>query len=336
MSGPGAVGAVYDRGYRPYEGPRGGRRAARAALWRWSVRRALGLRRDWRQKVFPWSLVALATLPAVFAVMGAFAASRAPFEDVELVSHRDYLGVSTVLLLFVATVAPDLVCPDRRNRTLPLIFSRPLTGDDYVAAKFAAVASLVFGFAMAPQVVLFVGQMFVAEDGVADYVGDNLGALWQVPVGAALLAAFYAAFGLAVAATTSRRVAGSVAILAIIVVTSSVAAVGTTESRDRAVAEAGATTIPFDFDDIEDLEDLEELEERFAAVEPVRDGSAWALVDLMSTPLYLIDVVFLGEADEDSPISGVTGGSAAALATYLAVVGASLAFLHWRYRSVDL
>ena len=44
-------GAVYDRGYRPYDGPRGGRNAARAALYRASIRRALGLRRSWRQKV---------------------------------------------------------------------------------------------------------------------------------------------------------------------------------------------------------------------------------------------------------------------------------------------
>jgi hypothetical protein len=40
------VGAVYDRGYRPYDGERGGRGAARAALFRASVRRALGIRRE--------------------------------------------------------------------------------------------------------------------------------------------------------------------------------------------------------------------------------------------------------------------------------------------------
>ena len=253
--GPGS-GAVYDRGYRPYEGPRGGRGAARAAMWRSTVRRALGLRREWRQKVFPWALVALATLPAIFAVMGAYAQSRTPFADVELVSHRDYLGVSSILLLFVATVAPDLVCPDRRNRTLPLIFSRPLTGDDYVGAKFVALASLVFGFTLVPQIVLFVGQMLVNGDGALDYFTDNAGALWQVPLAAALIAVFYAAFGLAVAATTSRRVAGSVAILAVLIVTSTVAA----------VAENQAADVPsFGLD----------------------RGSGWALFDLGAIPLFL-------------------------------------------------
>ena len=52
-----ATGAVYDRGYRPYDGPRGGRRAATLALFRASVRRALGLRRPWRQKVAPFLLL---------------------------------------------------------------------------------------------------------------------------------------------------------------------------------------------------------------------------------------------------------------------------------------
>ena len=65
---PSPTGAVYDRGYRPYEGERGGRGAARAALVRISVRRALGLRRSWRQKVLPWTLLAIATVPAIVNV----------------------------------------------------------------------------------------------------------------------------------------------------------------------------------------------------------------------------------------------------------------------------
>ena len=68
MTSPPLTGAVYDRGYRPYTGPRGGRREATWALWRLSVRRALGLRRSWRQKVFPWTLLAITTMPAIVNV----------------------------------------------------------------------------------------------------------------------------------------------------------------------------------------------------------------------------------------------------------------------------
>ena len=44
------AGAVYDRGYRPYEGRRGLRGAATFALYKASIRRALGLRRSWRRE----------------------------------------------------------------------------------------------------------------------------------------------------------------------------------------------------------------------------------------------------------------------------------------------
>ena len=64
MTAPALGGAVYDRGYRPYEGSRGGRSAGRWALWRLTVRRAVGLRRSWRQKVLPWTLLGLVTIPA--------------------------------------------------------------------------------------------------------------------------------------------------------------------------------------------------------------------------------------------------------------------------------
>ena len=40
------TGAVYDRGYRPYEGKRGQRGAATFALYKATMRRALGLRRS--------------------------------------------------------------------------------------------------------------------------------------------------------------------------------------------------------------------------------------------------------------------------------------------------
>ena len=55
----GALGAVYDRGYRPYEGPRGGRaRCDVRAVPGIDPPRASGIRRSWRQKVFPWVLLA--------------------------------------------------------------------------------------------------------------------------------------------------------------------------------------------------------------------------------------------------------------------------------------
>ncbi|HET8619515.1 MAG TPA: hypothetical protein VFM27_11175 [Acidimicrobiales bacterium] len=295
---PALTGAVYDRGYRPYQGPRGGRREATLALWRLSVRRALGLRRSWRQKVFPWSLLGLATIPAVVNVGVAWVIRNNPIEmeDFAFITYREYVGVSTMLLLFVALTAPDVVCPDRAQRVLPLLFSRPLTGVDYVVAKVAAISAIVFGFSFLPQVVLFVGQMLVS-DGALDYFTDNAEVLWQVPVAVALLAVYYGAVGVALASLTDRRIVGGVAIFGFALITSAVAGI---------------------FQSAAD------------------GGTALSLVNVMFLPLDVRDLVFLGHLSDDSGFSGVAGGGALAVMGYVVVLVSALAVLVWRYREVDL
>lgn len=299
---PGASGAVYDRGYRPYAGPRGGRREAAFAVWRLSVRRALGLRRSWRQKVFPWTLLSIATVPAVVMVGIAWVLRDRPvdladFLTEEFLTYREYVGVSTALLLFVALSAPDMLCPDRSNRVLPLLFSRPLIGRDYVYAKLGALTFIVFGFGFLPQVVLFVGRMLVS-DGALDYFTDNAEVLWQVPAAVAALAVYYAAVGLALASLTDRRIVGGVALLGTALVTSTVANI---------------------------------IQE--AAGDP---GTPFAVLNLLALPLAVRDLIFLGHIGSDSDLSGVTGGGALAVASYVLVLLACLALLQYRYREVDL
>ena len=184
----GGRGAVYDRGYRPYDGARGRRGAATFALYKASMRRALGIRRSWRQKVAPFVLLGVVTIPAIVNV-GIGYVTRDQLEDrIEIITYRDYVGVSSALLLFVALVAPDVMCPDRRQHVLPLMFARPLTGVDYVAAKVGAIGTILFAFSFLPQVVLFVGNMLVS-DSALDYLTGHLDVLWKVPVAVVLLAA---------------------------------------------------------------------------------------------------------------------------------------------------
>ncbi|HKH25448.1 MAG TPA: hypothetical protein VKA42_08295 [Acidimicrobiales bacterium] len=296
---PPSLGAVYDRGYRPYEGPRGGRREAALALWRLTVRRALGLRRSWRQKVFPWSLLAIATVPAIVNVGVGYVAKESPvdFQDFSFITYREYVGVSTALLLFVALTAPDVVCPDRSQRVLPLLFSRPLTGVDYVVAKVGAIATIVFGFAFLPQVVLFVGQMLVS-DRALDYFTDNAEVLWQVPAAVAVLALYYAAIGVALASLTDRRIVGGVAVLGLALVTSAIAAILIEAAGD--------------------------------------EGTPLAVVNVLALPLDVRDLIFLGHLSDDSGLSGVGGGGVLAVTAYLVVLVGALAVLFHRYREADL
>ncbi|HEX6329851.1 MAG TPA: hypothetical protein VF129_00980 [Actinomycetota bacterium] len=294
-------GAVYDRGYRPYEGERGGRSAARAALVRLSVRRALGLRRSWRQKVLPWSLLGIATIPAVINVGVKYITRNTPASDIDLITFHDYVGVSTTLLLFIAVTAPDLVCPDRRNRVLPLVFARPLTGNDYVLAKVGALTAILFGFGFLPQVVLFVGQMLVVEEGALDFLTENAEVLWQVPVAVALFSLYWATLALALSATTTRRIVGGVALLATVFVTATVSSI---------LVVAGG----------ENVENLFE------------EGNLWGLLNVLEIPLRITDLVFLGHVDPASLVGGVEGAGLGVIAVYVAVVVGSLGYLVYRYR----
>jgi len=294
-----STGAVYDRGYRPYAGRRGGRRAATAALYRTSLRRAIGLRRPWRQKVAPALLLGIAVIPAVVNVGVGYLTRDTPAEGFAFITYREYVGVSSALLLFVALVAPDIICPDRRQRVLPLIFARQLTGRDYALAKVGAIFTCVFAFSFLPQVVLYVGQMLVSK-GALDYLRANTAVLWQVPIAVAALAIFYALLGVAIASLTGRRIVAGATMLGVTLVSSTVSAI-LIGARGRAGS----------------------------------GGHPAALLNILSLPLQVRDLVFLGHIDRRSSLSGVTGGGALALGCYLAVVTGCIGIILSRYRSAE-
>jgi ABC-2 type transport system permease protein len=297
MSVSGAGGAVYDRGYRPYDGARGGRRASPGALVRASIRRALGLRRSWRQKLAPFALLAIVTVPAIINVGIGYVTRDQAVDRIEIITYREYVGVSAALLLFVAIVAPDVMCPDRRHHVLPLMFSRPLTGRDYVAAKLAAIGAILFLFSFLPQVLLFVGNMLVS-DGALDYFSGHLDVLWKVPVAVALLAAYYAVVGVAIASLTDRRIIAGASIIGLFLVTSISSGVIVGDGRPG-------------------------------------EGSAGALVNVLALPLYLRDLIFLGQIERDSPLGGVEYGGLMAVGVYVLVLLLGVGVLLRRYRWVE-
>lgn len=331
------TGAVYDRGYRPYEGERGGRGAARAALYRASVRRALGLRREWRQKVAPFVLLAIAVVPAVVNVGVKYLTRDTPAKGIEFFTYRDYVGVSNTLLVFVALTAPDIICPDRRQRVLPLIFARPLTGLDYVIAKVGTMASILFAFSMIPQIVLFVGQMLVSTDGALTYLRDNADVLWKVPVAVGLLAIYYATIGVAVASLTARRIIAGATIIGLFLVTSIFSAI-LVGSHERQVAEVQGPPVTTA------ITPPPQSAPPFPAEGPsspsrfgvVRTGpTAAPLINLARLPLILRDVVFLGEVAPDNPMSGLDNGGALAAGMFVLVLATGAGILVVRYREVE-
>jgi ABC-2 type transport system permease protein len=262
------------------------------------MRRALGIRRSWRQKVAPFVLLGVVTIPAIVNVgIGYVTRDRLFVADrVQIITYREYVGVSSALLLFVALVAPDVICPDRRQRVLPLVFARPMVGVDYVVAKVGAIFTILFAFSFLPQVVLFVGSMLVSDSSL-DYFTGHLDVLWKVPVAVALLAAYYTVIGLAISSLTDRRIVAGASIIGLLLVTSILSGV--------LVGEGPAT------------------------------GSAAALLNVLAMPLYLRDLVFLGHIEPGSPLSGVQGGGALAIAVYVPILLTGLGVLLYRYRWVE-
>ena len=319
------TGAIYDRGYRPYDGALGGRASARSALFRTSVRRAMGWRRSWRQKVAPLALLAVVTVPAIVNV-GIVYITGGNFEtQIRIITYREYVGISSALLLFVALTAPDIMCPDRRQRVLPLIFARPLTGADYVIAKVAAMTVLVFGFSLIPQVVLFVGQMLVSADGALRYARDNAEVLWQVPVAIAALAVFYAAIGVAISSLTGRRIIAGSCIGGLFLITAAVSGILVANSSTRISRESSPDQLtPGGDGDLSFIED-------FVVYEP----TPAQLINLATLPLVVRDLVFLGKVEERTPLSGVDNGGLYAIVVYLAIVSGAFTILFLRYREVD-
>jgi len=235
-------------------------------------------------------------VPAIINVGVGYLTRDTPAEGFEFITYREYVGVSTALLLFVALTAPDVLCPDRRHRVLPLIFARPLEGRDYVLAKVGAIATILFGFSFLPQVVLFIGQMLVS-DAALDYLRDNAEVIWQVPLAVAILAVYYAAIGVAIGSLTSRRIVAGVAILALALVPSVI---------------TGAV-----------------LENDADQTSPI------GVLNLLALPLYLRDLIFLGEVEEGSPLSGVNGGGMLAIGVYVLVLVLAFVILFRRYREPD-
>jgi ABC-2 type transport system permease protein len=205
------AGNIYDLGYRTYSGQRLGRASAVLALYVYSLRASFGLGRRATSKIFPIALAILTLFPAVVQLgIGAVAA-----DIVELFRAEDYYGyVQTILALFCAAVAPEVVGRDQRNRTLALYFSRSLTRLDYASAKLAALTTALLILTLGPQLVLLIGNG-LASNNLDGYIREEWDQVPRIVASAFLLSGMLAAISLAVASQTPRRAFATGAILAV-------------------------------------------------------------------------------------------------------------------------
>ena len=295
-TGPGAAAQIYDRGYRRYEGERTGVFGAMASTFRHTVARILGLRRPARAKILPIIVIALAYFPAItFVGIGALLPKR--ISKAAFPGYAAYYGfIVAAILLFAAFVAPEALCPDRRNRLLGVYLTSPLSRRTYVLSKIAAVMACISGVTVAPVLIMAVAKSL---QGTGPGPGDLVVLIGRILLSGTLLAAFYTTGSLATASLTDRKGFAAAGNVLAAIVTSSVAAVL------RRNAAHG-----FDF---------------------TSGKGDWSLVlDFANLPLELVQRIY-GERGNYAGASTVILAAAA-----LAWMTIALGVLFWRYSRIEV
>jgi len=215
-------GTVFDIGYQRYEGPREGRGRSRVAVFRDGVRTALGLGRGAKAKILPWSFIVVLTGIGFILALVVGAAQllvAGPEALATLPSHSDFYGIASIFFfVFAAVVGPDLLCPDRRDGVINLYLVHPITGTDYIVARWAAFLVVSLFVAWLPQFVLLVGRVMGSPDPIR-YLDDNWTDFPKILASGAAMAVYTTTLALLVAAFTKRRWYASVFLVGLFAVT---------------------------------------------------------------------------------------------------------------------
>ncbi|HEU0164609.1 MAG TPA: ABC transporter permease [Thermomicrobiales bacterium] len=223
-------GEVFDRGYQHYTGERLGRRQAFRSLIGYSIKRAMGIRKPWTSKILPILLYAAAIIPLIVIIGVAAVVPTFSFG-----SYSGYFAaIFTVEGIFVATIAPEMLCPDRRERTLPLYFARAISRTDYILAKLIATFILTLTMSLVPAVILWFGRQLVA-DHPWRAMRDNVDDLWKLILVGTLTALFFGTLGLLISSLTDRKgIAVTVIVVGFLIITAATqAAFNVTEDSWR-------------------------------------------------------------------------------------------------------
>jgi ABC-2 type transport system permease protein len=210
---------ILERGYRRYDGDRLGHAHAVRSVIAHTLRRILGLRRPARTKLLPVMSIAFAYLPAivfvgVIAVLGRFGAKTQARTFVP--RYGEYYGfIVSALVLFVAFVAPEALCPDRRSRVLSLYLASPLTRMTYLLSKAAAVFVVLLAVTVGPPLLLLLGLM--SQSAGPDGPVAVLQVLARILASGVLLASLFTALSMGVASLTDRRAVAAAATVFLVV-----------------------------------------------------------------------------------------------------------------------
>jgi ABC-2 type transport system permease protein len=202
-------GEVFDRGYQHYDGERLGRKHAFTALVRYSMKRALGIKKGWGSKIIPIIVYVAVLIPVIISI-----GIKGFLSNANIISYNAMFGLIFALEgIFVATIAPEMLCGDRRENVLSLYFSRAITRLDYLLAKLCAAAILTLTVSLVPVAFYWLGLQLLADHPLAAFK-DNIGDLGKIAIAGVLIAVYLGALGLMISSFTGRK---SIAVAIIII-----------------------------------------------------------------------------------------------------------------------
>ena len=206
---PSRTGVIHDIGYKPYAGPRYGRPQIVRSLYWYSLRAAFGIGRSFRARIIPSAMFAVMMLPAAISIYKVATQGGDPILAYDRYAYTMWLMV----VVFVATAAPELVSRDLRHHTLPLYFSRPLRRPDYPLAKLLALGTAIFLLEAVPLIVMYLGVIASSTSGTS--VWDQTKQLAPGLLIALAYGIVLAPLTLLIASSTGRRAiaTGAIAIL---------------------------------------------------------------------------------------------------------------------------
>jgi ABC-2 type transport system permease protein len=213
-----STSAIHDLGYRRYTGERVGARGAWSALFVQSLRAMFGLGRPAKAKVIPSFVMAVTVLPALAVITAASASQgQVPIRYGQLIG-----GQLLLFVLFLAAQAPEVLSRDQQHRLLPLLFTRDVTPMLYAWARAGAIFTAVFLVALAPLLLLYIGEIGIAKDPAAAFrlMGGKLG---PVLAQSTLSALAMSGIGASLASLTPRRAYATASIFGLFLLLAAVA-----------------------------------------------------------------------------------------------------------------
>lgn len=302
-------GQLFDLGYQHYDGPREGRMRARKAVFADGFKTTLGLGRGASAKILPMLLFAAAMAPAV--VLALIASLTDGLLDVP--GHSIYYQiVSIVLLIFAAIIAPELLCPDRRNGVISLYLVRPLSITDYLAARWLAFFAITLLLVYSGQIVLLAGLILSAADPM-EYMQDNWLDIPRILAAGFLLAAFITTLPLAVSAFTDRRAIATVVVIGLFIISAASAGILTScdEHQNRSRSER---------------------------CEPLTgDAAKWfVLIDVGGVPTSVNRMIFNAEDDGQRAQLTAELPRIVPIGWYVILTGGLAFTLWWRYQRITV